>query len=164
MTQICNSCMKNKKCLYTKYIFNKINIDDIDHTFEKYLNIHNQKFVFYYINCQFVIHFKNIIFATIQINNHLNTDCINIRNYLLFYIDSCRYGEFIFDNIFIMEINTISCRCNMTYKYFLNNPMSMLERRINYIISRNPYLINYLIVIKIILLLEIILIYCFNNL
>ena len=37
-----------------------------------------------------------------------------------------------------MEINTISCRCNMSYKYYLNNPMSMLERRINYIISRNP--------------------------
>ena len=43
-----------------------------------------------------------------------------------------------------MEIHTISCRCNMSYKYYLNNPMSMLERRINYIISKNPYLINCL--------------------
>ena len=30
----------------------------------------------------------------------------------------------------------------MTYKYYLTNPMSMLERRINYIISENPQLIN----------------------
>ena len=144
MTNFCYKCSKNNKFLYTKYIFNIINIDDIDHIFEKYIDIHNQKFVFYYINCQFVIQFKNNIFATIQINNHLNTDYINIKSYLLFYIDCCENGYFIFDNIFNMEINTISCRCNKIYKYYLNNLMSMLERRINFIISRNPYLINCL--------------------
>ena len=41
-----------------------------------------------------------------------------------------------------MIINTISCLGNMTYKYYLSNPMSMLERRINYIINKNPELIN----------------------
>ena len=41
-----------------------------------------------------------------------------------------------------MIINTISCLCNMTYKYYLTNPMSMLERRINFIINKNPQLIN----------------------
>ena len=30
----------------------------------------------------------------------------------------------------------------MTYKYYLSNPMSMLERRMNYIIIKNPKLIN----------------------
>ena len=43
-----------------------------------------------------------------------------------------------------MIINTISCLCNMTYKYYLTNPMSMLERRMNYIIIKNPKLINCL--------------------
>ena len=32
--------------------------------------------------------------------------------------------------------------CNMSYKYYINQPMSMLERRINYIIAKNPQLIN----------------------
>ena len=32
----------------------------------------------------------------------------------------------------------------MTFKYYLNNPMSMIERRMNYIISKNPKLINNL--------------------
>ena len=144
MTNFCYKCSKNNKFFYTKNIFNNINIDDIDHISEKYINIHNQNFVFCYFNCQFVIQFKNNIFATIQINNHLNTDFINIKSYLIFFIDICEYGNYIFDNILNMEINTISCRCNMTYKYYMNNPMSMLERRINYIISRNPYLINCL--------------------
>ena len=70
----------NNNFLYTKYIFKNVNIDDIDHIFKKYINIHNQKFVFYYINCQFVIQFKNNNFATIQINNHLNTHYININS------------------------------------------------------------------------------------
>ena len=43
-----------------------------------------------------------------------------------------------------MEINTISCRCNMSYKYYLNNPMSMLERRLNMVIGKNSQLIKSL--------------------
>ena len=37
-----------------------------------------------------------------------------------------------------------SCRCNMTYKNYMNTPMSMLERRKNMIISKNPSLIKSL--------------------
>ena len=43
-----------------------------------------------------------------------------------------------------MIIKTVSCMCNMSYKYYINQPMSMLERRINFIIARNPKLINCL--------------------
>ena len=94
MTQICNKCIKNNKLLYTTYIIENIDIDEIDDIFYKYINIHNQKFIF--------------------------------------------------DKIIKVEINMISCRCNMSYKYYMNTTMSMLERRINSIISRNPKLINCL--------------------
>ena len=30
MTQICNSCIKNNKCLYTSYIIENIDIDEVD--------------------------------------------------------------------------------------------------------------------------------------
>ena len=136
MSQICNSCIKNNKHLYTIYIIKNTDIDEIDEMFDKYINIHNKKFVFYYIDCQFQINFKNNIFAKIEINQHFNTDYINIKNYLLFYIDSCRYGNFVFDNIINMEIIMISCRCNMTYKNYMNSPMSMLERCINMVIGK----------------------------
>ena len=145
MTQICNSCLKNNKLLYTTYIIENIDINEVDDIFDKYINIHNQKFVFYYIDCQFEIKFKDNVFAKIEINQHFNTEYIDIKNYLLFYIDSCRYGNFVFDNIIKMEISMISCRCNMTYKNYMNHPMSMLERRTNFIIARNPQLINCLI-------------------
>ena len=44
-----------------------------------------------------------------------------------------------------MEIIMISCRCNMTYKSYMNTPMSMLERRMNMVIGKNPSLIKSLI-------------------
>ena len=43
-----------------------------------------------------------------------------------------------------MIIKNISCMCNMSCKYYINQPMSMLERRINMIIAKNPQLINAL--------------------
>ena len=43
-----------------------------------------------------------------------------------------------------MILKTINGRCNMTYKIYKNTPMSMLERRINIIIAKNPPLINSL--------------------
>ena len=144
MTQICNTCIKNNKCLYTSFINENIDIDEVDDTFDKYINIHNQKFIFYHIDCQFQIKFKDNISAKIKINQHFNTDYINIKNYLLFYIDSCRYGNFVFDNIIKKEISMISCKCNMTYKNYMNSPMSMLERSINTVIGKNPQLIKSL--------------------
>ena len=41
-----------------------------------------------------------------------------------------------------MIINTISCLCNMAYKYYLTCPMPMVERRSNFLINKNPELIN----------------------
>ena len=43
-----------------------------------------------------------------------------------------------------MIINIFSDRCNMTYKLYDNQPMSMCERKINMNIARNPHLINSL--------------------
>ena len=113
----------------------------------KYLTIIfrlNKKFDFYYIDCEFGIQFDKNYTANIEINYHYNTDYINIKSYLLFYIDSCELAGYKFKNINHMIISTISCKCNMSYKYYINHPMSMLERRINMIIAKNPQLIKSL--------------------
>ena len=136
-----NSLVKNdNKFIYMKYIINKVNINNFDKIFNKYITNHNKKFDFYYINCEFQIENNNRL-VNIEINFHHNTDYINLKNYLYFYTKSHNIKNF---KINKMIINTISCLCNMTYKYYLSNPMSMLERRINYIISKNPELINTL--------------------
>ena len=48
----------------------------------------------------------------------------------------CKINEMVFQ--------TISDRRNMTYKYYLNQPISMCEIKINMIIAKNPQLINSL--------------------
>ena len=79
-----------------------------------------------------------------EIIYHYNTDCINLKRYLLFYIDSCEINGYKFKNINHMIIKTITCKCNMSYKYYINQPMSMLERRINFIIAKKSKLIKSL--------------------
>ena len=46
------------------------------------------------------------------------------------------------NNINHMIIIITSCICNNRYKHYIDKPMSMLERRINYIITKNPQLIK----------------------
>ena len=43
-----------------------------------------------------------------------------------------------------MKIKTISIMSYMNYKYYLDQPMQMIERRLNTIIAKNPELINVL--------------------
>ena len=43
-----------------------------------------------------------------------------------------------------MTIIIISDRCNMTYDNYVNQPMSMCERKIKMNIAKNPKLVNSL--------------------
>ena len=43
-----------------------------------------------------------------------------------------------------MTINIISHRCNISYKHYTCQPMSLCEKKINLMIARNPHLINSL--------------------
>ena len=117
-------------------------MNDINKIFDYYTSIQNEKFDFYFIKCLFQMQFNNNIIANIEINNHYISDYINIENYLSLYLNSCQNAGYNFTNINHMIINFISCRCNIKYRHYVDKPMSMLERRINYIISKNPTLIK----------------------
>ena len=130
----------DNKFIYMRDIINNVDIDNFDKIFNNHITNHNKKIDFYYINCEFQIE-TNSRFLNIEINFHHNTEYVNLKGYLLFYTESHGIKNF---NINHMIINTISCLCNMTYKYYLTNPMSMLERRMNYIICKNPKLIKCL--------------------
>ena len=136
-----NSLIKDdNKFIYFKYIINNVDINNFDKIFNNYIINHNKKFDFYYINCEFQIETNNKL-LNIEINYHHNTDYINLKCMFFFYTESHIIKNF---KINQMIINKISCFCNMSYKYYLLMPMSMLERRMNYIINKNPQLINTL--------------------
>ena len=128
--------------LYYNYKINNINLNNINKIFDYYINIHNEKFDMYFINCVIQMQFNNNIIANLEINNHYNTDYVNIENYLSLYLNSCQRAGYKIDNINHIIINIVSCICNIKYKHYIDKPMSMLERRINYIITKNPQLIN----------------------
>ena len=65
-----------------------------------------------------------------------------MKNYLSGYLKCCERAGYFFSNISHMIINIMSCICNIKYKHYKDKPMSMLERRINYFITKNPQLIN----------------------
>ena len=126
------------RSLYFKYTVNNINLNNINKIFDYYINIHNEKFDRYFINCVIQLRFNNNITANLEICNHYNTDYVIIENYL----KCCERAGYKIMNINHMIINITSCICNSQYKHYKDKPMSMLERRINYIIAKNPQLIN----------------------
>ena len=128
--------------LYYKYIVKNINLNDINKLFDYYITIHKEKFDMYFISCVIQIKFNNIIIANLEINNHYNTDYVNIENYLSVYVKSCENAGYKINNHNHMIINITNCICNIRYNHCVDKPMSMLERRINYIITENPQLIN----------------------
>ena len=123
---------KYDRGIYYNYIIKNINLNDVDKIFDYYITIHNEKFVIYFINCEIQIEYNNII-TNIEITNHNSSDYINIKKYIKSYK---------IDNINHIIINIVSCICNIKYKHYRDNPMSMLERRINYIFTKYPELIN----------------------
>ena len=128
--------------LYYKYTINNINLNNINKIFDYYINIHNEKFDMYFINCVIQIKFNNNIIANLEINSHYNTDYVNIENFLSLYFKSCENAGYKISNINHMINNITSCICNIRYKHYKDKPMTLLERRINYIITKNPQLIN----------------------
>ena len=70
------------KRIYKKYTIININLDDVNKLLDDYISSHNKKFDFYFINCEFKIEFDNNVTANIEVNNHYNTDYIDIMSYL----------------------------------------------------------------------------------
>ena len=58
-------------------------------------------------------------------------DITKIKNCLLYDIDCFKSTGYKIYNVSQTTSNTISDRCNMTYENYFNNPMPMVERRVN---------------------------------
>ena len=117
-------------------------MDEVNKILNDYISTHNKSFDFYFINCQFVIEFDNNFIANIKTKYVYNTDFININKYLLYDIDCFKSRGYEFYNINQKTINIISDRCDMAYKQYINQPMSICERKISMNFARNPHLIN----------------------
>ena len=133
--------------MYIKYIITDISSDEFDKYLNDYITTHNEKFDFYLISCELVIEFDNNFTENIETNYFYNTDILNIKRnilHIIYHFIPRVYKACNAYNIKQMILKTINDRWNMTYKYYINLPMSMVERRVNINIAKNPELINSL--------------------
>ena len=133
--------------MYIKYTIININLDDLDKILNDYITNHNEKYNFYLFSCKLVIEFDDNFKENTETKYFYNTDIIIIKRNLSYNI--YRFNPRIYKpcnvyNIKHIILETINDRCYMTYKYYMNLPMSMVERRINIIIAKNPSIINKL--------------------
>ena len=105
------------RSLYFKYTINYINLNNINKIFDCYITIHNEKFDMHFTNCVIQIKFNNNIIANLEINNHYNTDYVNIENYLSVYLKSCEKAGYKISNINHMIINIASCICKFDINF-----------------------------------------------
>ena len=136
--------LKSKKCLRKKYIFTHPNFFEVDKFSIDFVERNNKKFDLYLVSCEFKLELNNNINPQIKREYFYNTSIISMKKYLLYSIEHFMSRGYIICKIKEMIIQTISDRRNMTYKYYLNQPMSMCERVINMIFAKKPQLINVL--------------------
>ena len=138
---------KNEKEIYLKYTFNNISLEEVDKMLNDYITTHNEKFDFYLISCDVVIQFDNNFTENIKTDSFCKRDIIIIKRNLLYNIYHIIPKIYIGSNVCNLKqmiLNTFNDRCHMTYKFYKNLPMSMVERRMNINIAKNPSLINLL--------------------
>ena len=135
---------EHDESLYKKITIDNVSLDDVDKILNDYISTHNKNFDVYFTNCEFKTEFDTNLKINIKTNYVLNIDIFDTNEYLLYDIDSLKLKAYNFYNINQMTINTIFDRCGMTYANYINNPMPMVERRINLIIAKKLKLLNSL--------------------
>ena len=127
---------KDDKSLYENYTIDNINLDEVDKILSDYVTTHIKKFYFYLLRCEFVLEFDNNFTTNIQTHYCYNMDDITkIKTYLLYSIDCFKSRGYKNYNINQMSIKSLSDRGNMTYKYYMNQPMQAVEIQTNMIIA-----------------------------
>ena len=130
---------KDDKSLYGNFTNNKVNLDKVDKLLGVYVTTHNRKFYFHSVRCEFVLEFDINFTTNIQTNYCYNMVGITqIKSYLLYYIDCFKSRGYKNCHINQLSIESLSDRCNMTYEYYMNQPMRSVEVRINIVIPENP--------------------------
>ena len=132
---------ENDISIYKKYDINNVILNDVDKILNDYISIHNKIFNLYLIKGEFIITLDNFT-TNIETNYVHNIESHKMKGDLLYCIDCMKLEGYNFCNINRMSINTVSDRCNMTYKYHTRKPLHPLETKLNIVIAKNPKLLD----------------------
>ena len=142
MDYLCQTC---DELIYDEYSINNQNLNDIDKIFNNYVISYNKKFDIYSIKCDFYSVFNDDFGIHIKTHYvHNKDDLTKIKTELLFKLELLKYEGYSFCYINEMIIKTINDKHWMTYTTYMQKLMPMVERRLNYVFHKCPYLIRAL--------------------
>ena len=139
---ILNKKIDDNLCI--NYFTKNVSLNEFDKILTNYVSTHNKKFDFYIIYCDCLIEFDNNFITNVATHYIYNTDITNLYEYFLHELNFHQARGYNVSNINQMAIKTIKDKCNMSYKHYMDKPMSMCERKINMNFARIPHLINSL--------------------
>ena len=125
----------------TRYTINNIKLAKVDKILNNYIAIHIKNNNISIINCRFELEFDNNFTTNIEMSYIHNIDSEKIINILLFVIKCHESMGYKFCCLNPMNISIIIDKCNITNENYVNNRMSMVERRININYSRYRQLV-----------------------
>ena len=140
MDYLCQTC---DEFIYDNYSINNPNLNDIDNIINNYVTSYNKKFDIYSIKCDFYLVFNDefkIHIETYYVHN--KDDLSKIKTELLSWIEHLKFEGYSFCHINEMIIKSITDKHWITYNTYMQQPMPMVERRMNYVFHKCPYLIR----------------------
>ena len=115
-------------------------MDGFDKILNEHVSYHNKKFTSNILKLTSELKFNNIFIKTLETNYHSNFELKDMKSYLLSFIVSFTTRGYEFSKINHLTISTMNHRCDITYRYYMKQPMHFLERRFNMVIAKNPHL------------------------
>ena len=133
-----------------KIIYNNIDLCDVNKILKEYIEVHDKKYIVYYIRCIFNISFDNDndnhdLYTTYEHKNEIYKIDIQLQ----YFIDVMKLSrDKIFNKINQITIIIINDKCFMTDEYSRYMRKGSIERRINQISSRYPNILKNNILIR----------------
>ena len=134
--------LTHKKCLREKYVIINPNFFEVDKILSDYVERNKKNFDLSLLYFEFKLDLNNNFNPHIRREYFYITSNISMKKYLFYWIECFMSRGYKFFKINEVILQNTSDRRDMTYEHYLNQPMSMCERKINMNIARNPHLIN----------------------
>ena len=133
-----------EKSIHINHSVENPNFFDVDDKYNDFVNIHNKKYYFYFVKCNFNLVFDSNFYRCIESILYNNTMICYWKEFLINAIQHFIKKGNKFSHISNMNIITINNKMNMTYEHYITLPMQAVELKLNMIIAKNPNLINSL--------------------
>ena len=133
-----------EKYVRKEHTIGNLEFFDIDEKFYDCITNHNKKKDFNLVKSDFEIAFDKEVYTHVKSEVLYNNNQFHLKRFSLNWIEYfCASGRR-FSQMCEIKVTTLVNKRWMNYKYYIKQPMQMVEIILNMILSKNPYLLNVL--------------------